>query len=287
MNKNLNVLVVEDSEDDSQLMLRELCSGGYVPTLKRVETAQEMRAALKTSKWHLILADYNLPQFNAPQALEVLKKTDLDLPFIVISGTIGEDTAVQLMKAGAHDYVNKQSLRRLVPAVQRELREAQIRSERRQAQEDLMEVMRLYRSLAENLPGLLYRLFPTGKSRTRFFNNMLEPITGYSAAELAEGEISPLDALILPEDRSPVIRVMQEAIENSRPFQIEYRLQHKNGEIRYLHERGRAFRSVEGERAFVDGIIFDITPSVRLKEALNNADENPAVTIDHGNCLCL
>jgi signal transduction histidine kinase len=133
----LRVLIVEDSEDDAFLVLRELRKGGYEPLALRVETAEAMQAALAEQKWDMIISDYVLPRFSGLDALHVLKQSGQDLPFIVISGNIGEDIAVGAMKAGAHDYILKGNLTRLVPAVERELREAVVRLERRRAEEAL------------------------------------------------------------------------------------------------------------------------------------------------------
>ena len=137
MDKPLRVLVVEDSEDDALLVMRELEPGGYDTTFERVETAEDMTAALEKQAADIIIADYRLPHFSAPAVLELLKETGLDLPFIVISGTVGEETAVAMMKDGAHDYLMKDNLKRLVPAVERELYEAEMRKERKQAEEEL------------------------------------------------------------------------------------------------------------------------------------------------------
>jgi diguanylate cyclase (GGDEF)-like protein len=131
----IRVLIVEDSEDDAQLLVRELRRGGYDPTHERVDTPQAMNAALDGGTWDIVFSDYTMPHFSGTAALALLRERGLDLPFIFLSGTIGEDTAVAAMKAGAHDYIMKGSLKRLVPAVDRELREAEVRLERRQADE--------------------------------------------------------------------------------------------------------------------------------------------------------
>ncbi len=130
MNVSLRLLLVEDSEDDADLLIRELRRGGYDPIFERVETSAAMQTALHERPWDLILADYTLPTFTAPDALDILKESGLDLPFVVVSGTIGEETAVEILIAGAHDFVLKDNLNRLIPAIKRELREAEIRRER-------------------------------------------------------------------------------------------------------------------------------------------------------------
>ncbi|MEO1006430.1 MAG: diguanylate cyclase, partial [Cyanobacteria bacterium J06638_38] len=138
MNELLRVLIIEDSEDDAELLAIALERGGYNVIHRRVDTKAGMQIALRESQpWDIVLADYSMPQFSAIAALEVLKEWQLDLPFVIVSGKIGEDTAVAAMKAGAHDYLVKGKLSRLVPAVERELREAVLREEYRAAQKRL------------------------------------------------------------------------------------------------------------------------------------------------------
>ncbi len=137
MAKPLRALIVEDSEDDTDLLLRELRHGGYEPAHARVDTPEAMSAELSARAWDIVFSDFTMPRFNAFDALALLRQTGLDIPFIIVSGTIGEDRAVIAMKAGAHDYILKGNLKRLVPAVERELREAHMRKERRMAEETI------------------------------------------------------------------------------------------------------------------------------------------------------
>src|SRR5436190_8420628 len=137
--RTLNLLLVEDSEDDAELMLIELRRGGYQPAYLRVENSDDMQAALKGRDWDIIISDYVMPQFSGPAALKLLHESGCDVPIIIVSGHIGEDIAVAAMKSGANDYVMKDRLARLVPAVERELREAQVRRARRAADEALRE----------------------------------------------------------------------------------------------------------------------------------------------------
>jgi len=133
----IRILIVEDSEDDMVLVMHELRRGGYEPFFERVERAESMAASLGKGHWDLVIANYVLPSFSGLEALRVLQRTGEDLPFIIVSGTIGEETAVEAMKAGAHDYIMKNNLKRLIPAVERELKEAKIRRERRQMENEL------------------------------------------------------------------------------------------------------------------------------------------------------
>ncbi len=133
----LRVLLVEDSSTDALLLNRALERGGFSVTTERVETAEGMERALNSQAWDLVLADHAMPQFSAPEALELVKQKQLDVPFIIVSGHIEETTAVAAMTAGAHDYVMKDRLARLVPAVERELREAEVRRAQRKSEEEL------------------------------------------------------------------------------------------------------------------------------------------------------
>jgi two-component system, cell cycle sensor histidine kinase and response regulator CckA len=139
----LRVLIAEDSENDARLLLRELARGGFDSAYERVDNPAAMQAALDRQAWDLVIGDYSMPAFSGPAALALLRAHDPDTPFIFVSGTIGEDVAVEAMKAGAQDFLTKGNLRRLIPAIQRELRDTEVRRERRRAQTALVERARL------------------------------------------------------------------------------------------------------------------------------------------------
>jgi diguanylate cyclase (GGDEF)-like protein len=180
MSKLLRVLIVEDSEDDAELLAIELERGGYDVVHQRVDTREDMQIALQNSQpWDIVLADYSMPQFSAIAALELLKEYELDLPFVIVSGKIGEHTAVAAMKAGAHDYLVKGQLSRLIPAVERELREAVLREEYRTAQKRLR-YLAFYDKLT-NLPN-----------RTLFIEHLSQEIACYQELKLKTDTSSSL-----------------------------------------------------------------------------------------------
>ncbi|HEX7808956.1 MAG TPA: response regulator, partial [Thermoanaerobaculia bacterium] len=155
--KKLRVLFVEDNPPDAELLELLLTSAGYELSAKRVQTAKDMQAALDTGEWDLILSDFAMPCFSGPQALELLQASGKDIPFILISGSAGNDVAVTAMRAGAHDFFTKGSLDLLVPAIQRELREASLRATAKAQREQLQQSEKLA-ALGTLLAGLAHEL---------------------------------------------------------------------------------------------------------------------------------
>jgi PAS domain S-box-containing protein len=174
---------VEDSPPDAELVIAELERGGYDVTWERVQTGEAMTAALRRAVWDIVLSDFDLPTFSGPEALELLKASGNDLPFVIISGTIGEESAVAALKAGAHDFLIKNRLSRLIPAIERELVDVAGRRERRRALEALRQSESQYRSLIDRAVFGIYQ--SSGDGRLLTVNPALVSMLGYdSAAEL-------------------------------------------------------------------------------------------------------
>ncbi|MBZ8181763.1 putative bifunctional diguanylate cyclase/phosphodiesterase [Oscillatoria salina] len=189
MSKLLRVLIVEDFVDDAELLLLELRRNGYEPISQRVETKIAMKTALEQQDWEVILCDYSLPQFCAMEALRLLQEKELDIPFLIVSGSIGEETAVAAMKAGAHDYLLKDKLARLVPAIEREIREAKERGARRKAEKKLR-----YFAYYNELTGL--------PNRTKFIKHLNLKIKNFQEHNFN----SPFAVLLLDLDRYQMIK---------------------------------------------------------------------------------
>lgn len=187
----LLVLVVEDSENDTTLLLEELRQKGYTPVHERVESAAVMTSALERRNWDVVISDYVMPDFSGPAALKLLREKKMDVPFIVVSGTYGEEAAVDMMKAGANDYITKANLSRLAPAVERELEAVKSRQARAQAES----AMRHLAAIVESTEDAIYGLNLDGSVIS--WNRAAEKIFGYRAEEIIGRSI----ALLFPFDR--------------------------------------------------------------------------------------
>ncbi len=202
MSRTIRILNVEDNEDDSLLIQREVRRAGVTAEFERVDSPEQLRGALMRDVWDLIIADYALPGFSGIEALEILNLTKLDIPFILVSGTVGEDVAVKAMKMGASDYILKGNLARLAPAIEREIREAAIRRERRRAEtalketdENLRNTVSLLRATIESTADGI--MVVGVDSRITIRNKKFQTISGISDGLIEEGDACPvLDDLV-------------------------------------------------------------------------------------------
>ena len=272
MVKSLRVLVVEDSEDDVDLLVRELRRSGYDPVYERVESAEAMQTALDQQSWDLVVADYTMPRFNALAALALLKESGLDVPFIIISGTIGEERAVAAMKAGAHDYLTKGHLARLAPVVERELREARVRQEHRQAEEALRDRERYFRALIENTSDVITTLDAAG--RITYASPALFRVLGFMPAEHVG-----LNAFDIghPEDMQESAASFRQLLQQPGASAVtQFRAQHKNGSWHLIEATSRNLLHEPGIQAVVTNLR-DITERRRLEDQLLQAQKMEAI----------
>ena len=188
MGKALKALIVEDSESDAALIMEALIDGGYEPIPERVETPEEMKSALQAGHWDVVLSDYRMPRFNALQAMRLIRESGLDLPFIIITGSIGEELAAAAMKAGANDYLMKDNLSRLAPAIDREIQEAARRRAYRQAEVALQQSEERFRQLAESIQGVFW-MRDLGKNKILYVSPSYEKIWGRSCEHRYEPEV--------------------------------------------------------------------------------------------------
>jgi diguanylate cyclase (GGDEF)-like protein/PAS domain S-box-containing protein len=315
----LRILHLEDDRNDAELVQETLLSEGISCDVVRVETRTDFLTALEQGVFDIILADYALPSFDGLSALAIMKKKYPDIPFIFVSGAMGEELAIETLKNGATDYVLKHRLSRLVPALHRALMEVEGRNKRKQAEEELrkyqehleelvenrtaelkktndklqLEIMERkrteealresehsYRTLGENLPGIVFRVFIRENSRIKFFNKISQAMTGYNDEELEDDEICSIESMILQEDRPKIVAEVKCAILDNRPFTVEYRFRHKDGSIRYFLEKGTPIYGKDGNPLYIDGVIFDITEHKQIEEKLKTASNEWRATFD-------
>ena len=279
----LRLLLVEDSADDALLLLRELKRGGYEVFHERVDTAECMQAALQRQDWDVVVSDHAMPTFSAPAALELLRENGWrDVPFIIVSGHIGEDAAVKAMKAGAHDFIAKDSLARLVPAIERELRDAEERRERRRAQEALREAEEKYRGIFENAVEGIFRTTVDG--RFIMANPMMARIYGYDSPEELVQTLQNVEEQLYvePDRRDDLLRLMQR---DGRVFEFEAQFYRKDGSKIWVSMNARAIRSDSGEIVSFEGTLEDITERKRAEEELRRSLDRLMALHEAGNLL--
>lgn len=268
--KPLRVLIVEDSADDAVLILREIRKGGWIPSYLRVDEADPMRRALADQSWDIILSDYWMPRFDGLQALAVLSESKLDIPLIIISGAIGEESAVAVLKSGAADFISKGNLSRLNPAIERELREAAARRELRDAERRLKESEERLRLLIDGVQE--YAIFMLDeKARVVSWNSGAQRIMGYQASEIIG---QPLFIFFSPED----VRQGKDDIEiktarDTGRFEGEGWHIRKDGVFIWTHVINSALHDDDGKIIGFSKVVRDITKQKLVEEQLQRSTD--------------
>ena len=250
MSQALRVLIVEDSVEDTFFIVRELQRGGFVVSFERVETRLGMQAALTGQSWDLIISDYSLPQFGGPAALALYQQSGLDIPFIIVSGAIGEDRAVELVKSGAHDYVMKDNLSRLVPAVQHELQAVQTRRIRKQTETATAYLASIVQTCEDAIIG------KTLDGTIVSWNAGAEKLYGYSAIEMMGQSISVLFPPYRPDEFD---EIMQKVRRGEQVRQLETVRLRKDGQPVEVSLTISPIRDAEGKVIGASSVARDIT----------------------------
>ena len=264
----LRVIVVENSKEDVESLLIELCRGGYEVTCDRVDTAAGMTTALSEAEWDIVIADCNIPNFGVLAALELLQKNRIDLPFITLSN-IDEDLAMATMKAGAKDYILKDKLHRLIPIVERELRESKVRRERNQLKETLRQSEERFLQLAENITEVFW-MSSTDEGGILYISPVYEKVWGRSHKSLYEQPTTWVEA-IHPEDRDRIERaIMTHQLlwiqQGLGTYDEEYRIIRPDGSIRWIRDRAFPVKDASGQVYRIAGIAEDITERKQAEE---------------------
>jgi PAS domain S-box-containing protein len=276
MEKPLRILIVEDSEDDALLMIFELKKGGYDPVYERVEDAVAMRKALLEKPWDVILCDYQLPQFNGLAAIALLNETGIDIPLIIVSGAIGEETAVACMRLGACDYVMKGNLSRLVPAIERDLKEAKSRHQRKRAEEALRLSEEKYRWILDNMTDVITVM--DMNLRFTYVSPSIIRMRGYTAEEaLAQ----TFEQVMTPESLRISAKIFEEEMkleasgtaDPSRIRIVEVEQYRKDGSIVLMENHLSFMRDEAMKPVGIISVSHDITERKRTELNLKESKE--------------
>jgi len=269
----LRLLLVEDSEADAELLARELKRAGFAVQFARVQTAAEVEAALTRSVWDIIVGDNSMPGFSGTEALAIVRARGLDIPFIFVSGTMGEDLAASALEAGAGDALAKGNLRRLVPVIRRELREAADRRARRESETALRASEASYTTLVEQAPVGIYRSTPTGRFLSA--NPALARILGYSTPQELLALDMARDVYADADERRRL--VAQDTYTNQVYEELEATWKKKDGTRIRVQLSVRASRKPDGQVEFYEAFVRDITNQRQLEAQLAQAQKMEAI----------
>jgi PAS domain S-box-containing protein/putative nucleotidyltransferase with HDIG domain len=267
--RDIHVLIIESSEVDFLSVLMELERGGFNTTAQRVDTRETLKEAFENGPWDVVICDYRLPEIDVIEVLTVYKDMGLDMPFIIVSGAVGEDKAVNAMKAGAHDYVMKANLSRLVPAVKRELNEAMMRRERRQVAEALYQSEEKYRRILESIDDAYFESDLAGS--LTFFNRSLVRFLGYSRSELAG---MSFNSILDDANHNKLQGAFRKAVEAAEPIRL-LRCEFRNKESAPVYgELSASLMADESGRPLgFRGIIRDVTSRHKMEIALSESEK--------------
>ena len=273
MNDVLRLLLVEDSEADAEILARELKRAGFAVQFARVQTAVDVEAALSRSSWDIIVGDNSMPGFSGTEALSIVRARGLDIPFIFVSGTMGEDLAVSALEAGAGDALAKGDLRRLVPVIRRELREAADRRARRESEAALLASEASYSALVEQAPVGIYRSTPAGRFVSA--NAALVRILGYSTPQELLALDMARDVYADAEERHRLVE--QDTYTNQVYEELEATWKKKDGTRIRVQLSVRASRTTDGHVEFYEAFVRDITDQRQLEAQLAQAQKMEAI----------
>jgi PAS domain S-box-containing protein len=268
MSRAIQVLVVEDQVEDALLTVYELRRGGFEPVWRRVETEADYIAWLD-KPLDVILADYSLPSFDAPRALQLLRDRDLDIPFIVVTGTVREEAVIEVMKSGAVDYLLKDRMARLGQAVSRALEDKRLRNEKRLAETALRDNEARIRRLTENAQDIIYRFRLVPSSALEYINSAITTVTGFTPEECYKTP-GLLFSMLYEEDEPLLEQLLDPDSDLTRA--VTMRWVHKDGSLIWIEQRNVLLKGDTGQVIAIEGIARDITERKRLETELLNAE---------------
>lgn len=279
MKKDIRILLIEDSEDDACLLLHQFNQAGYTPHCKRIDNASDLKTALENESWDVIISDYSLPSFTGHNALEILKETNLDLPFILVSGNIEDNIAISAMKSGAHDFLEKNNLSRLIPVIEREIAEAEIRKKEKETTQKLRKSEERLRVALRSIADSIITTDVNGN--IELINKTAEHITGWNYKDAIKKPLTEVFNIIndYTSERypDPIIEILEqnEIIE----FHNHTVLIDKNNNHKYI--TGNAAPIKDNSNNIIGAVIVfrDETESRKIERELQKASQLESIGI--------
>ena len=277
LESDLRVLIVEDSKIEAKLTVNLLKKNGYNVVHERVETEEEMVKAIEEHKWDIVISDFQMPDFDGTRALEVFQRYNLDIPFILVSGKIGEETAVDLMKMGAHDYIMKGNTARLVPAIQSQLQDAANRRENQRLEQRIKESEAQYRGFFENAHIGIFRCSDHGVLLDA--NLRMAEAFGYdSPSEFMKSAEAIKPEILDPEtNKARSVHLLELA---NNDTQVEATFHRKDGSILEAKVNVWAIQQDSDNPVYLEGVVEDITEQKAMERKLREMEEIHESLID-------
>lgn len=276
MTKPLRVLIVEDDESQVLLTVRQLKKEGFELVYEWVMNRESYFQALTDKEWDVIICDYAMPGFTGEDALVIYNEQGLDIPFILMSGTVGEDIAVRMLKSGAKDYIMKDKMSMLGPAVERELKDFSNRVEKKKADAELA----IAQSIIKASPVFLWKWAPYPQKEVLYVSDNVISL-GYHKEDFINGNI-PFETIIHPEDK-PYLADLRDKynLSGKDKYEMQYRIHTADGSVRWVIDQTSVIRDDKGEAEYTQGLIIDITETYLVKKALDESEQRLRIIVEN------
>ncbi len=281
MERSIRILIAEDNDDHFELLLRELKAQKITFSHRRADTKIEFLKGLREFKPDLVISDYYLPNLDGMTTFRMTRDFDPTIPFILVTGTLGEDTAVECMKAGMTDYVMKEHLGRIGPGVRAAIHRKWAVEELGAAEEKLREKQRFLSNLIETLPGITYQCANDPEWTMEYISESVQELTGHPSKDFLGNRSTSFNNLIHPEDRERIRNEVQEALKARCPYELTYRIRTAAGEEKWVWDKGKGVFGSDGRLLHLEGFVADITGRRKTEEALRQNEERLAAIVEN------
>ncbi len=266
MDKDIKILIIEKSKSKASALINAIKSKGYEPEYKIVSSSKSAARSVSKEKWDVVLTDYKLSDDNLADAIEIVKKSNPDIPFIVISDSVGEENAVSFIKKGANNYITRNNLSNLIPLIKEEIQNAKQKMKQEEALRKLKEKERYFKSLIENIPDIVFRYRLIPKQGYEYISPSVKRNLGYTPEQFYD-DPKFIYKIIHMEDRNIFKKVLDGSFKYSKPVEIRYT--HKNGRAIWHEGLITPFFSHKGKLVAIEGIMRDISGRKKTEERLS------------------